>query len=110
MVPFRTWISPSASVEAGHCFPGDANALVGRLVGDPSLDSALLKSVSYTYVNLHLGLELGSRRVSFYVHGGWSYIDLTLHPGEAHGMTFARAPRAHGFTGSGRIGLIVYLL
>jgi hypothetical protein len=110
MVPFRTWISPSASIEGGHYFQGDANRPVSWLVGAPGIDNALLKSLGYSYVNLHAGLELGSRRFTFYVHAGWSYVDLSLHPSDANGMSFAQAPRAHVSTLSGRVGFVLYVL
>jgi hypothetical protein len=110
IVPLRTWLSPSASVEGGHYFQGDANRAVGWLVGDPGLDNALLKSLGYSYVNVHGGLELGGRRCAFYVHAGWSWIDLSLKPRPTAGMTFSEPPRSRAAGLSGRLGFVVYVI
>jgi hypothetical protein len=42
--------------------------------------SDIAKRVTYSYVNLHLGLELGSpRSFTFYLHGGLSRVWGTVH-------------------------------
>lgn len=67
-----TRVSPTLSAEAGHYFPADANKALVRLgVTDESQDP-LLREVGYDYANLHLGLDFGRERFSFYVHAGMS--------------------------------------
>jgi hypothetical protein len=69
-----TFISPSLNVDAGHYFAGNANQAANRLGIASDSDSPLLREVGYDYANLHLGLDLGRDRCSFYIHAGWSYV------------------------------------
>ena len=63
LLPFGS--GPSATLEAGHYFEGDANGLAQRFAG-PTFSSALLERVGYDYANAHLGprLRLPPRRRS----------------------------------------------
>ena len=123
LIPFG-W-GPSLSAEAGHYFEGDANNLVRRFAG-PSYDSnAALQRVGYDYANAHLGLEFGSRRATFYIHGGVSYIRATVHQlndvvaaqsqsaagdsGSGTQVSIKQDPVIRAFTPSIKLGLIVYL-
>jgi hypothetical protein len=74
-----TTIAPSLSAEAGHYFAGDANATMARLGIDSSSDSPVLRKVGYDYANLHLGLNVGRDRMSFYIHAGFSFLRGTIH-------------------------------
>jgi hypothetical protein len=69
LLPFGA--GPSATLEAGHYFDGDANGLAQRFAGS-TFSSPLLERVGYDYANAHLGLDFGTRRVVFYLHGGMS--------------------------------------
>jgi hypothetical protein len=74
-----TWIAPSINVEAGHYFAGDANATMQRLGVTSDSDNPLLREVGYDYANLHMGVELGRDRMSFYLHAGFSALRVTVH-------------------------------
>jgi hypothetical protein len=67
------YVSPALCVEAGHQWPGDLNKVVASISGsDPRL--ALLKRFSYSYANLHAGLELGNPNwLMLTFHAGYSY-------------------------------------
>lgn len=69
-----TWISPSLNAEVGRYFPGDANAAANRLGITTDSDSPILRDVGYDYGNLHLGLDVGRDRCSFYIHAGFSTV------------------------------------
>src|SRR5262252_4826295 len=120
LLPFGS--GPSATLEAGHYFDGDANGLAQRFAGS-TFSSPLLQRLGYDYVNAHLGLDLGSGRVVFYIHGGMSYIRATIHN---FGSVVAGAATENGANGStevsvkadpivkawvpsAKLGLIVYL-
>jgi hypothetical protein len=121
LLPFGS--GPSATLEAGHYFDGDANGLARKLAG-ASFQSEVLERVGYDYANAHLGLDFGSRRVTFYIHGGMSYVRATIH--NVDGVLAAQAVANGGDTGttevsvkqdpivrawfpSVKLGLIVYL-
>jgi hypothetical protein len=120
LLPFGS--GPSLTVEGGHYFDGDANGLVRRFAG-PSYDSnAALERVGYDYANAHLGLDIGSRRVTFYLHAGMSYVRATIHhlddvvqsssSGDSSTGTqvsVKQDPVIRAFTPSAKLGLIVYL-
>lgn len=70
-VPFDYWISPSLSIEGGHVF----EASVNRITRTFGVESDVLENFSYSYVNAHVGIELGSTNgLMFFVHGGVSYL------------------------------------
>src|SRR5262249_53583499 len=60
----------SLSIDGGHYFSGDANGLARKLTGDETIDVPALRDVGYDYANFHVGLELGARYFTFYIHGG----------------------------------------
>lgn len=75
---FPYWITPTATLEAGHYFVGDASALAQRLSGDPELNDPILQAVGYDYANAHVGLELGYASMTFYIHAGMSVLQMTV--------------------------------
>lgn len=80
-VPFQTALTPSLSLDAGHVFSADMGTAV-RLFANkiPESLQPLLKSVSYDYVDLLVGLEMGSqRRFNFYIKAGVTWIWSTAH-------------------------------
>lgn len=114
---------PSATLEAGHYFEGDANGLARRFAG-ASFQSELLERVGYDYANAHLGLDFGARRVTFYIHGGMSYVRANIHNvdsviaaeavanGADTGTTevaVKQDPIVRAWFPSVKLGLIVYL-
>jgi hypothetical protein len=122
---------PSISFEGGHYFDGDASAAAARLAG-PAFsgssfmqnDSALIQRVGYDYANLQLGLDFGYERVTFFIHGGMSYVQGKVHnvdtlvqsnPAingvDANGLevSIKGDPTVKYIGPSAKIGLIVYL-
>lgn len=124
VVAFPFWITPSASLEVGHYFRGDANGAVRMITGDAEFDEPMLRDVGYSYANGHLGLELGHSRVTFYLHAGMSVVQGTLRQlqesldrdagGDPSGMDSDGAveirddPSVRIVSPSARTGLIVY--
>ena len=111
LLPFGGGLS--ASVDAGHYFDGDANAIM-RLVGGGGEDVEGLRKVGYDYANFHVGLELGQKYATFYLRGGLSYVQGVIRdPGSAEidaytDITFRGDPRVRAWAPSARAGLIVY--
>jgi hypothetical protein len=74
LLPFGQ--GPSASLEYGGYLDGDANAMA-KTLGYGS--SPVLQRVGYQYTNAHLGLDFGSRRFVFFLHGGVSVLWGQIH-------------------------------
>jgi len=120
LVPFG--MGPSATLEAGHYFEGNANGVAQRFAGS-TFSSATLDRLGYDYGNAHLGLDLGYRRVTFFVHGGMSYMRGQIHNADSllssqvsgiggNGSTeisFKQDPTVRAWFPSAKIGLLVYL-
>ena len=119
LLPFGS--GPSATLEAGHYFDGNANGLVRRFAGQ-SFQNVLLDRVGYDYANAHLGLDFGSRRATFYIHGGMSYLRAKVHTFDsvleseasstgASGteVSIKQDPIVRAWFPSVKLGLIVYL-
>lgn len=63
--PLRSPVAPTLTGEVGHAFAGTIYGVNGS------------PTVSYDYVNVHLGLEFGNRNVwRFFLRGGVSWINL----------------------------------
>lgn len=114
-------VLPTATLEVGHAFEGDANWIVRKFSSDPSFSNPTLRRVSYDYVNGHLGLELGAQNsFVFYIHGGVSYLSgtarefqKTLDQGGASSgdTTFtAKDPKVSLVAPTGKVGFILYFL
>jgi hypothetical protein len=71
-------VSPSLNVEAGRYFRGDANKALVRLGLAEESNDPLLREVGYDYANLHVGIDIGRQRMSFYIHAGLSQIRGTI--------------------------------
>jgi len=98
VVPLRTLVSPSLTIDGGYLFDGDTHG-IPRALGLPFDGRA-----SYGFVDGHLGLEVGAnRRACFFLHAGVSYLDLT-----AHGGSF-EAAHLKVWGPSAKLGLTVYL-
>jgi hypothetical protein len=117
-VPLSWWASPTLSVEYGHYADGNANPLVRMVSGDTAFSSAVLDRVGYDYANAHVGLELGRKWFTFYVHAGVSRVTGTVHNlsaatmSESAGTTsisFTKDPSIQLVSVSARLGFIVYL-
>jgi hypothetical protein len=117
-VPLPWWASPTLSLEYGRYAEGNANPLVRAATGDQTFSSAVLDRVGYRYANAHLGLELGRRWFTFYLHAGVSRVTAEVHNLTAETMaqsagttsvSFAKDPSVRLWSVSARIGFIVYL-
>jgi len=115
---------PSGTLEVGRYFDGDANAAARSFLGAGFQGAPVLERIGYDYANAHLGLDLGYKRVTFYIHGGMSYVRGTIHNAErqissdpqingtnANGTTISikQDPTIKVIGPSAKIGLIVYL-
>lgn len=77
LLPFRA--GPSLSAEYGRYAEGNANGLARKFVGSDFDGNPLLERVGYEFGNLHLGLDFGSKRVVFFIHGGYSFVRGQIH-------------------------------
>ena len=82
----------------------------------------MLERVGYDYANAHLGLDLGYRRVTFFIHAGMSFIRASVHNidqaieagsgssgSSSTTVAVKQDPIIRAFTPSAKLGLIVYL-
>jgi hypothetical protein len=113
---------PSLSVEAGRFFEGDANAAARKYMSGFE-DIAILQRVGYDFANAHLGLDFGYQRVTFFIHGGMSYLrgkirdanqfftDPSIDGMNSDGVSvkIKQDPTVVAIGPSAKIGLIVYL-
>lgn len=116
LIPFG--MGPSATLEAGHYFDGNANGIARSLAGGGFQDNAVLERIGYDYANAHLGLDFGMRRVVFFVHGGMSYVRASIHnlnteisSGDMGSTTvsFNKDPIVRIFTPSVKLGFVFYI-
>ena len=119
VLPFGS--GPSLSLEAGHYMAGEANGLVRLAFGGIGRFASYVGRVGYSFVNAHAGLDFGSRDLTFYVHGGMTFMRATLQdvqiPPEMSTradrpstmITFREDPVLRMFTPSVKLGLIFYL-
>jgi hypothetical protein len=118
LLPFGA--GPSATVEAGHFFDGDANGFARSIAGAGFNHSAMLQRVGYDFANAHLGLDFGTRRVVFFIHGGMSYIRAQLHDvneqlsssmssTSSTTVSFNQDPTVRIFAPSAKVGFIFYI-
>jgi len=117
-VPLSWWASPTVSLEYGHYSEGNANPLARAATNDQTFSSAVLDRVGYDYANAHVGLELGRKWFTFYIHAGVSRITSTVHNissetmSESSGtssVTFSKDPSIKLWAPSARIGFVIYL-
>jgi len=117
LLPFGA--GPSASLEYGRYQDGDVNTLAKKLIGGGFDGSPLLDRVGYGYMNAHLGLDFGSRRFVFFIHGG-----VTMLRGQIHNLNAAisgagvtgatevaveQDPTAKAIGPSVKLGLVFYI-
>jgi hypothetical protein len=95
----------SGTVEGGIYSAGNANKYAPH--EEPALDS-----VSYEYANFHLGADFGRERVTFFIHGGMSYLSTGIHNLNQqfnNQVLFRTDPTLTAWFPSVKLGLIVYL-
>lgn len=72
-------IGPSLTVQAGQYIEGNANPLASKLAGAEYRDSATARRLGYRFASARVGVELGQKRFTFYLHGGVTYLRTPLH-------------------------------
>jgi hypothetical protein len=108
------YVSPALCVEAGHQWPGDLNKVAARFSGsDPRI--GLLQRFSYSYANLHAGLELGNPNwFMFTLHAGYSYFVTRTSGLQAFiaeqdpALRVAGEATLRAWVPSAKVGLLVY--
>lgn len=80
LAPFRFFVTPTLSVEAGHYWAADVGPLVSQAgLEVPPEAAPLLQEVAYDYGNVHLGFELGMpQHFMFFLRAGMSYVQSTV--------------------------------
>jgi len=78
-IPFGSWATPTLSVGYGHFLERDANPAVRAITGDATFDSPMLDHFGYDYAEAHVGLEMGRKHVTFYLHAGITRVTATIH-------------------------------
>ncbi|MBZ4418344.1 hypothetical protein [Myxococcus sp. RHSTA-1-4] len=77
LLPMRGWLTPALSLELGHAEPADARGLERRLADRTLPPSPSLERVGYNYASALLGFEVRMpRRLTFFVRGGFSVLEL----------------------------------
>jgi hypothetical protein len=114
-VPFRSAIAPVLRGELGHTFNGDATGLVGHFTTLTPAEQILLRSVSYDYASVQLGLEIGaSDRLVFFARGGLAWFWTTVQNFQAAAQTGSTSvsqasdPNVHGTVPTATLGLLFY--
>ena len=119
---FSSRFTPSINFEVGRYARGDAQQIVDVFTDEEELTIAALQSVGYSYTNVHLGLEMGAYRMTFYVHVGASMIRTTIRDAnetlagqlddemdeDPPTVEFRQDPIIRAVTLSARTGLILY--
>ena len=115
LIPLKSWISPTLSFDYGHYSDGDANALVRMVTSDATFENTALDRVGYSYADAHVGVELGRKWFTFYVHAGASRVTGSVHElASAVGampqtsISFASDPTVTLTSVSARAGFIFY--
>lgn len=112
------FVSPTLSLEYGRFAEGNANPLIRLATGDDTFSSAVAERIGYQYGNARLGLEIGRKWFTFYLHAGMSRIAGRVHNlssetmSEQAGTTtvsFPRDPDVRLWTASASLGFVVYL-
>jgi hypothetical protein len=106
LIPLRTMASPSLTVEGGHVFAAATHGIPQK-IGIP-VDG---QRIGYDYFDAHAGLEVGAqKRVSFFLHAGISYIDMSVRPEGANAASAGFKDASLRIWGpSAKLGLSVFL-
>ena len=78
-IPLSSWITPVVSIGAGRFFETDANPVVRYVTGDATFSSPLLDRFGYDFAVARVGVEMGRRPVTFFVHAGVTAVEGSLH-------------------------------
>ncbi len=76
-IPFASWATPVLSIGYGTFLERDANSVAKQI--DPTFTSPVLEKVGYDFANARVGLELGKKYFTFFIHAGVSRVTGTVH-------------------------------
>lgn len=117
LLPVRSRLAPTVTLEVGHARPASVEALTRRLVDRTQPPASALERVGYTYASAHLGLELEVvRGCTFFVRGGASVMRLDVPSLERLDGPFlqglgpreARGGSLHTVLPTAKLGLVAY--
>jgi len=78
-IPLSSWITPVISIGAGRFPERNANPVVRMVTGDQTFESPVLDKFGYDFAVARVGVEMGRRPVTFFIHAGATAVDGTLH-------------------------------
>jgi hypothetical protein len=78
-IMLASWATPTLGVGYGHFYDRDANPAVRTITGDATFDSVMLDRVGYDYADARVGLELGRKHFTFYLHAGVTRLTAQIH-------------------------------
>ena len=78
-IPLKSWATPILSVGYGHFFERNANTIAQQVSGDNTFSSPLLDKVGYDFANARIGVELGKKYFTFFIHAGVSRVTASVH-------------------------------
>ncbi len=77
LLPLRGPVTPALSLELGHAQPANTEGLERRLADRTLLPSPSFERLGYNYASALLGLEMKAPgRLTFFVRGGFTYVEL----------------------------------
>lgn len=114
LAPLDFFITPTFNIDLGHYFKSDISGAVSQIAGE-DVDSDMFRYVTYTYLNLHLGLILGGESFRFFLRGGMSRMHLTFSGGEAElsddsSLRVTQGVKVDVWTPSVKLGVIIGIL
>ena len=114
-LPFRSFLTPTLTVEVGHFFEADATALAEIAVPLTPVGEQMLERFAYDYASAHLGLELGAQDAFVvYTRAGVAWIDARMQGAEGEiddGVTLSLAsPRMRALAPSAELGVAFFFL
>jgi hypothetical protein len=121
LIPFGT--GPSLTLEGGHYFDGNANGIASIIVGAGYENNRAAEQVGYQFANGHLGIDIGKEYVTFFIHGGISFVHAKIHnsndalggqtnhlEGTSTSVTVSGDPTIRAWFPSFKLGLIINIV
>jgi hypothetical protein len=120
-IMLHSWATPTLSVGYGHFDERDANPAIRTITGDATFDSAMLSHFGYDYGDARVGLELGRKHFTFFLHAGITRVTAQIHDvAEASNMAAQQSgsmvtvtstdPNVRLWAPTVDLGFVVYLL
>ncbi len=120
-IMLSSWATPTLGIGYGHFYDRDANSAVRTITGDATFDSAMLDRVGYDYADARIGLELGRKHFTFFLHAGVTRLTAQIHDvAEASNMAAQQSgsmvtvtstdPNVRLWAPTVDLGFVVYLL